>query len=91
MQDAFTVASEKWPTDGLPPSRSRALARYIACCLVWFLPATLIARLWHLAPWPSLGVAAAGIAVYALSTLAEPNRQFWHDRLCRTRLIGVGR
>jgi hypothetical protein len=73
----------------LPPRPGRSLARYVACCAFWFLPATLVARFWQLPPWPSLGVAAGGILIYAFSTLAEPNRQFWHDRLCRTRLIDV--
>ena len=30
---------------------------------------------------------AAGIVGYALLALAEPDRQFWHDRVCATRLI----
>jgi uncharacterized RDD family membrane protein YckC len=91
-----TLAMQTWrirvvTLAGVPPSKVRALARFVACCVFWFLPATIAARLLQLPPWPSLGVAAAGVVVYALLALAEPNRQFWHDRLCGTRLIDVGR
>jgi uncharacterized RDD family membrane protein YckC len=68
-------------------SQGRALARYIACCCAWFGPATLAAAVLHWPPARSLGAVAAGIAGYALLALLEPGRQFWHDRLCRTRLI----
>ena len=89
-----TLAMQTWRIrlvgpDGAPPSPWRALARYAACCVFWFLPATLIGRAWQLAPWSGLAVTAAGIVAYALSTLASPNRQFWHDRLCGTRLVDV--
>jgi len=89
-----TLAMQTWhirlvTAGGGPVSRWRALARYAACCAFWFLPATLIAGLSGLPPWPSLGTAAAGIVVYALTALAEPDRQFWHDRLCGTRLVDV--
>ncbi len=91
-----TLAMQTWRIrlvgpDGAPPSRWRALCRYLACCAFWFLPATLITRLWQLPPWPSLGWTVAGIALYALSALTEPSRQFWHDRLCRTRLVDAPR
>ena len=89
-----TLAMQTWRIrivgpDGTPPSSWRAVGRYMACCVFWFLPATLVAKAWQLPPWPSLAVTAAGIVVYALSTLASPNRQFWHDRLCGTRLVDV--
>jgi len=89
-----TLAMQTWHIrlvgpDGRPPSGWRALARYIACCVFWFLPATLIARVWQLPPWPSLAVTAAGVGLYAMTALAAPGRQFWHDRLCRTRLVDV--
>ena len=70
-------------------SQARALARYVACCCAWFAPATIAAAVLHLAPWPSLGAVAFGIVAYALSALAAPERQFWHDLLCRTRLVDV--
>jgi len=89
-----TLAMQTWRIsvvgpDGAPPSRGRALFRYVACCAFWFLPAALVTRVWQLPPWASLSVTAAGVALYALSALAEPSRQFWHDRLSRTRLVDV--
>lgn len=89
-----TLAMQTWhirlvTEDGSAISQARALARYAACCAAWFLPAALVAAAAHLGPWPSLAATAAGIAVYALLSLAEPTRQFWHDRLCGTRLTDV--
>jgi uncharacterized RDD family membrane protein YckC len=68
----------------------RALARYVACCCVWFAPATLLAATLHWPPARSLAAVAVGIAVYAMLALLEPDRQFWHDRLCGTRLVDAG-
>ncbi len=87
-----TLAMQTWhiglvTTSGDRLTQSRALARYALACVVWFAPATLIAALLHLAPWPSLGLVGAGIIIYALFALLEPERQFWHDRLCGTRLV----
>ena len=37
-------------------------------------------------------LAAVGLwfGVYALLALLAPGRQFWHDRLCGTRLVPAG-
>ena len=89
-----TLAMQTWrirlvTAAGAPLTQARALGRYLACCAVWFGPATLLASALALPPWPSLGVVAIGIVAYALSSLAAPGRQFWHDRLCQTRLVDV--
>lgn len=89
-----TLAMQTWRirlvnTSGGTVSQGRALARYAACCVAWFLPATVVAKAAHLGPWHSLAATAMGIAAYALLALAEPGRQFWHDRLCGTRLVDV--
>lgn len=74
-------------TGGGPVSRARAAARYLASW-VWFLPAL---ALWHAAGWRSgaslAATLSAGIAGYALLSLLHPQRQFWHDALCGTRLV----
>ena len=87
-----TLAMQTWrirvvTTAGAPLTRARALARFIACCVAWFGPATVLS--WALAwpPVPSLAAVAVGIVGYALLTLFEPERQFWHDRVCGTRLV----
>lgn len=79
----IAVASET----GQRLTQARALARYVACCIAWFLPPTVAAVTLHLPPWPSLGLTAGWIIGYALLALAAPGHQFWHDRLCGTRLI----
>ena len=89
-----TLAMQTWKirvvtVAGHRLSQGRALARYGACCLVWFAPATLISALFHWPPARSLAITAAGVAGYALLALLEPNHQFWHDRLCGTRLVDV--
>ncbi|MEO7150825.1 MAG: RDD family protein [Burkholderiaceae bacterium] len=72
--------------DGLPPRRARAVARFLAACL-WFAPASLIAAALGWNRWQALTAVAAGIVAWALLALLHPQRQFWHDALCRTRLL----
>ncbi len=57
--------------------------------MAWFLPATLVSEAAHLTPVQSLMASTAYIVIYALLALTEPTRQFWHDRLCGTRLVDV--
>jgi len=87
-----TLAMQTWrirvvTAGGAKLSQARALARYVACCVAWFAPATGVAAVLQLRPWPTLAAAVLGIAVYALSALAAPGRQFWHDIVCGTRLV----
>ena len=91
-----TLAMQTWhirvvTVAGAPVSQSRALARYAACCVGWFTPASLTAALLHLSPWSSLAAVGLGIAVYALLSRLEPDKQFWHDRLCGTLLVDTRR
>jgi uncharacterized RDD family membrane protein YckC len=73
---------------GTPLTQGRALARFVASC-VWFAPATLLASLNRWTGWEHLGATAVGIVAYALLALLHPQRQFWHDALCGTRLVTV--
>ena len=87
-----TLAMQTWhirvvDAAGERLTKARALARYAACCIAWFVPAALIAALAHLPPWPTLGAVALGIVGYALLALAASGGQFWHDILCGTRLV----
>ena len=87
-----TVALRAWQlrlvtSDGRALGQGRALARYLASW-IWFVPALLSAR------WSGLHSAAqifvlmaVGVVAYALLALVRPDRQFWHDALCGTRLI----
>lgn len=87
-----TLAMQTWrirlvSAEGGRVNQARALARYVACCIAWFAPATGVAALLHLKPWPTLAAVALGIAFYALLALVAPGRQFWHDIVCGTRLV----
>lgn len=76
---------------GAPLSQARALARYVACCCAWFGPATVLASALHWGPAPSLWAVVVGICGWALLALLEPERQFWHDRWCGTRLVNAAK
>ena len=71
---------------GLPLTQPRALMRFIASC-AWFAPAAVLASVNGWTRWQGLGAIAVGVVAYALLTLLHPQRQFWHDALCGTRLI----
>ena len=87
-----TVAMKAWhirlvTANGLPVSQTRAVMRYVLSWL-WFLPALLIAWLSGLpAGAPIYGALTVGIAAYAAISWLRPDRQFWHDAVCGTRLI----
>ena len=74
---------------GAALSQRRAFARYLLSWL-WFLPA--LATL-YLAGIHSLGaifgVMLAGVAGYALLSRLHPQRQFWHDAVCGTRVVAA--
>ena len=67
-------------------SQPRALARFVASC-AWFAPAAALAAINHWTAWQGLAAIGVGVIVYALLALLHPQRQFWHDALCGTRLI----
>ncbi len=72
--------------DGRPLSQVRALCRFIASC-AWFAPAAALAAANHWTRWQGLAAIAVGVVGYALLALLHPQRQFWHDALCATRLV----
>lgn len=87
-----TVAMRAWHVrlvraDGRPLTQARALARYLASW-IWFVPALATAWLAGLhRPYEIFGLLLVGVIGYALSSFAHPQRQFWHDALCGTRLV----
>jgi uncharacterized RDD family membrane protein YckC len=87
-----TVAMKAWhlrvvTQDGRPVGQLRALLRYLVCW-IWFVPALAVAWLAGLRSGAQIcGAMATGIIAYALLALAHPQRQFWHDALCGTRLV----
>ena len=87
-----TVAMQTWhirlvDRNGRPVSQRRALARYLLAWL-WFVPALALAHAWGLGSAGAIfGLLSAGVLVYALLAQLHPQRQFWHDALCGTRLV----
>jgi uncharacterized RDD family membrane protein YckC len=73
---------------GGPLSQSHALMRFVASC-AWFAPAAALATLNHWTRWQGLAAVGIGVVAYALLALLHPQRQFWHDALCGTRLINA--
>jgi uncharacterized RDD family membrane protein YckC len=87
-----TLAMQTWrirvvAADGARVSQGRALLRFAACCIAWLGVPTALASALHWPPLPSLLAVLAWCAVYPLLALFAPGRQFWHDRLCATRLV----
>lgn len=90
-----TLAMQTWrirlvTAAGAPVSQTRALARYAACCVAWFALPTALAAALRWPPSASLAALAFWFPIYALLALLAPERQFWHDRLCGTRLVSAG-
>ncbi len=73
-------------SSGGPLTQMQALGRYVACGL-WFAPAVILAWANHWRGWDALAAVVIGVVAYALLALAHPQRQFWHDALCGTRLV----
>lgn len=86
-----TLAMKTWhiqviDKQGQPLTRIRALARY-ALAWLWILPPLAILTPFHL-PMAEVAILTLGwIAVWALLSRFQTERQFWHDVLAGTRLI----
>ncbi len=87
-----TVAMKAWhirlvTQEGQAVSQPRALARYVLSWL-WFVPALAALSLAGLNSLPAIfGLLFAGVVVYAALSRLHPERQFWHDAVCGTRLV----
>jgi uncharacterized RDD family membrane protein YckC len=87
-----TVAMRAWHVrlvthDGRAVSQARAALRYLASW-VWFVPALMSAWLANLQSTAQIfALVGVGVITYALLARLHPERQFWHDALCGTRLV----
>lgn len=86
-----TLAMQTWHIklvtgNGGRVSTARALARYV-CGYLWIAPGYLLAAVNHWSAVSTLVSVGVGLVIYALLALLHPQRQFWHDALCGTRLI----
>ncbi|WP_460840399.1 RDD family protein [Noviherbaspirillum agri] len=88
-----TLAMKTWrirletPTGGKVTAK-QALVRY-ALSWLWIVPGLAIAWLIGAKNWPSVLIPAANILLWGLGVYLDPQRQFLHDRLAGTRIIGV--
>lgn len=86
-----TVAMKAWhvrlrTADGAPVTMRRAWVRYLLAWL-WFLPAS--AAVYSAGLHSKAAISAAmftGVLAYAALAWLRPDRQFWHDVVCGTRL-----
>ncbi|MDE2080972.1 MAG: RDD family protein [Burkholderiales bacterium] len=75
--------------DGGPVSVARASARYVLAWL-WFVPALAAVHFSGLENASATFAAmAAGVLVYAALGRLRPDRQYWHDAACGTRLVNM--
>jgi uncharacterized RDD family membrane protein YckC len=86
-----TVAMKAWhirlvDVRGRPVSQVRAFMRYLAGWM-WFMPALVAADVSGLHDSRAFGLLLVGVLAYAALARARPDRQFWHDALCGTRLV----
>lgn len=87
-----TVAMKAWhirlvDRHGAPVSQARAFARYLLSWL-WFVPA--LATLWATGLHGGGAITTlliVGVVGYALLSKLNPERQYWHDIACGTRLV----
>lgn len=88
-----TLAMKTWrirleTSDGKELTVKRAIGRYLLSWL-WIVPG--LAAAWALGAknWMLVLIPAANILLWALSIYLDPQRQFLHDRLAGTRIVGV--
>jgi uncharacterized RDD family membrane protein YckC len=87
-----TVAMKAWHIrlvrpDGSAVSQPRAFGRYLLSWL-WFMPALLVVYLWGRGGAGVItGALIGGVFGFAALSWLRPDRQFWHDAICDTRLI----
>lgn len=86
-----TLAMQTWhirllTVDGHAVRPLRALARYLLSWM-WFMPALLTLHFSGLRGTGAILTALlVGVLAYAALVRLHPDRQYWHDALCRTRL-----
>ncbi len=86
-----TLAMKTWRirverADGKPLRFWHAAWRYVLAWM-WFMPGLLLAWLVGAKGWMLVLIPAANLVVWAMLAVLDPQRQFLHDRLARTRLV----
>ena len=71
---------------GQPLTQARALLRYVLSWL-WFLPVLAAQAPFKLSGGESAVITIGWVAIWALLSRFQPQRQFWHDVWAGTRLV----
>ena len=88
-----TLAMKTWKIRivdraGRPLRQGRALLRY-CCSWLWFLPPLALFAIWKPQPSHVAAVVLGWVALWAMASRLHPERQFWHDAMAGTRLVGA--
>lgn len=86
-----TLAMKTWhirvlDRHGQALGAARAAFRYLLCW-IWFLPPIALAWAAQLRPLGVLALVLAWVALWALTSRLNPQRQFLHDLMAGTRLV----
>lgn len=86
-----TLAMKTWriklvTARGIQVGVWRAIARYFLSWM-WFLPGLLIAWDAHVKGWWLALIPMLNVILWGTTAFLDPDRQFLHDRLAKTRLI----
>ncbi len=87
-----TLAMKTWQVrlvtaDGQPVRPLRALCRYLLAWM-WFLPALATLAISGVqGATPVFAAIVAGVLGYAALVWLHPDRQYWHDVVCKTRIV----
>lgn len=88
-----TLAMKTWrlklvTTSGETLGYKRALGRYLLAWM-WILPGLAAAWALNAKTWMLLAVPMINVVLWALTAYLDPQRQFLHDRISGTRIVGV--
>lgn len=86
-----TLAMKTWnirlvDTLGQPVKQTRALWRYILSWL-WFLPPLAVLAPFQVSGGETAVLVLGWVAVWAVLSRFQPQKQFWHDTFAGTRLV----
>ena len=86
-----TLAMKTWnirlvDTQGQPVNQTRALWRYLLSWL-WFLPPLAVLSPFQVSGGETAVLVLGWVAVWAVLSRFQPQKQFWHDVLAGTRLV----
>jgi uncharacterized RDD family membrane protein YckC len=86
-----TLAMKTWrirlvSAQGLRVGTWRAMTRYLLSWM-WFLPGLVLAWGVHARGWWLAIIPMLNVVLWGATAMLDPERQFLHDRLAKTRLI----